>query len=287
MDKQMPESAKTQSKELDSEQSAKTENQEAEPLAQHNPELDTATPAEIASAAYSFESDKLMTVVEHLDELRVRIIRSLIAIAISFFAALFCAKDIVRALEAPAGTITFQALSLEEPLFVFFKVASYAAIIIALPYILFEISQFISPGLRPQERRILAPIVIGSPMLFVCGTLFAYFLVLPPMLHFFGSFGEGVTPIHQRLDFYISLVCTVLMYMGLCFQLPVVIFAISFTGLIGSSHLLKVWRYAVFAAALVAAIITPDPTAISMLIVMAALVALYFLSIAMLKLFGR
>jgi sec-independent protein translocase protein TatC len=277
MDKDMPESP------IEIKADAKSQ----DPQTQVPSPSDTATPAEIASAEYSFASDKMMTVVEHLDELRFRIIRCLIAIGIAFAAALFCAKEIVRALEAPAGTITFQALSLEEPLFVFFKVASYAAIIIALPYVLFEVSQFLSPGLRPQERKVLAPIVIGSPILFVCGALFAYFLVLPPMLHFFGSFGEGVTPIHQRLDFYISLVCTVLLYMGLCFQLPVIIFAISFTGLIGSAHLLKVWRYAVFAAALVAAIITPDPTAISMLIVMAALVALYFLSIAMLKVFGR
>lgn len=75
--------------------------------------------------------------------------------------------------------------------------------------------------------------------------------------------------------------------MGLCFQLPIVLFALSFTGLVSSSQLIKVWRYAIFAAALVAAIITPDPTAVSMLIVMAALTGLYFLSVGLLKVFGR
>jgi sec-independent protein translocase protein TatC len=107
------------------------------------------------------------------------------------------------------------------------------------------------------------------------------------MLHFFGAFGSGVAPINQRLDFYISLVSSILLYMGLCFQLPIIIFALSLTGIINSNMLLKVWRYAVFGASVLAAIITPDPTAISMLIVMAALIGLYFLSVLLLKLCGR
>jgi sec-independent protein translocase protein TatC len=228
-----------------------------------------------------------MTVIEHLDELRLRIIRCIIAIAVSCGGMLFFAKDIVRALEAPAGNISFQALSLEEPLLVYLKVTFYAGLIVSLPYILWEASRFVAPGLRPNERRILSPIVFGGPLLFVCGAAFAYYCVLPPMLHFFGTFGQGITPVHQRLDFYISLVSSLLLYMGLCFQLPVVIFALSFTGLVNSTHLLKVWKYAVFGASVAAAIITPDPTAFSMLIVMGALVGLYFLSIALLKVFGR
>lgn len=235
----------------------------------------------------SSQDEKLMTIVEHLDELRNRIIRCLLVIGVAFLIALWLAKDAVRILEAPAGNITFQALSLEEPLLVYFKVAFYIAIVLALPYVLFEASLFIAPGLKKEERKMLLPIVIGGPILFVCGAAFAYNLVLPPMLHFFGSFGQGITPINQRLDFYVSLVSSILLYMGLCFQLPIVLFALSFTGLVSSGQLMKVWRYAIFTAALIAAIITPDPTAISMLIVMGALVGLYFLSVGLLKVFGR
>ena len=228
-----------------------------------------------------------MTVVEHLDELRGRLIRCLVVLFLTFLLSLYLAKDVVRLLEAPAGNITFQALSLEEPLLVYFKVAFYTALILALPYVLFEISRFVAPGLKKNERAMLLPVVIGGPILFVLGVAFAYKFVLPPMLFFFGSFGQGITPINQRLDFYISLVSSILLYMGLCFQLPIALFALSFTGLVSSRQLLHIWRYAIFAAALVAAIITPDPTAISMLIVMAALVGLYFLSLGLLKLFGR
>lgn len=245
------------------------------------------TNLESQSNEASSGEEKLMTVVEHLDELRGRIIRCLIVIGLAFLAALWLAKDAVRILEAPAGNISFQALSLEEPLLVYFKVAFYIAVVLALPYVLFEASLFVSPGLRKEERKMLVPIVVGGPILFIAGAAFAYKFILPPMLFFFGSFGQGITPIHQRLDFYVSLVSSILLYMGLCFQLPIVLFALSFTGLVSSGQLLKVWRYAIFAAALVAAIITPDPTAISMLIVMAALTGLYFLSVGLLKLFGR
>ncbi len=232
-------------------------------------------------------AEGLMTVVEHLDELRGRLIRSIVYIAVALVAALFFTKDILRYLEAPAGNISFQALSLEEPVLVFFKVAFYTALIVASPLILFELAQFISPGLTRRERAIMAPIVVGSPLLFVCGAAFAYFLLLPPMLHFFGSFGVGVSPINQRLDFYISLVSSILLYMGLCFQLPILIFALSFTGIVSSKLLISIWKYAVAGITVIAAIVTPDPTAMSMLMVMGALIALYFLSVLLLKVFGR
>lgn len=237
--------------------------------------------------ANSSNQEKVMTVVEHLDELRGRLIRSIVYIALSGgFALIFC-KRILRFLEAPAGNITFQALSLEEPLVVFFKVAFYCGLIIASPFVLFEVSQFVGPGLTKKERQVMKPIMVLSPLLFCAGAAFAYYCLLPSMLHFFGSFGQGITPINQRLDFYISLVTTILLYMGICFQLPIVIFALSYTGLVTSKLLISIWKYALFGSAVVAAVITPDPTAFSMLLVMAALTALYLISILLLKLCGR
>jgi len=225
-----------------------------------------------------------MTVIEHLDELRNRILRSIAYVFVAFIVALFFTKDILRLLEAPAGNISFQALSIEEPLIVFFKVAFYVSLVAASPFLLWEVSRFVSPGLTRKERSVLTPVVIGGPILFVCGALFAYHGLLPPMLHFFNSFGQGVAPINQRLDYYISLVSSILLYMGLCFQMPIIIFALAMAGIVTSSMLTKIWRYAIFGTALVACVITPDPTAFSMLIVMAALNSLYILSIIILKL---
>ncbi len=228
-----------------------------------------------------------MTLVEHLTELRDRLVRCLAYVGSAFALSLYLGRHIIEFLQKPAGDMKFQALSIEEPLIVYFKVCFYASLIIASPFILSEVSRFIAPGLTRKERQIVTPALVGGPILFVCGAAFAYYLLLPTMFHFFNTFGQGIAPIHQRLDFYMSLVASILLYMGLCFQLPIVIFALSFTGLVTSNQLIKIWRYAVFAASLVALVITPDPTAFSMLLVMGALVGLYVISVLMLKLFGR
>lgn len=239
----------------------------------------------------SLESDdgngKVMSVVDHLDELRNRLIRTLIVFVIAMGATFSFGKEIIQFLEKPAGKMTFQALSIEEPLLVYCKVAFYAALVLVAPYILFEISAFVAPGLRKNERRLIAPIVLGGPLLFVTGAAFCYYMVLPPMLGFFNSFGVGISPVQQRLDFYISLVTTMLFYMGICFQLPIVLFALSLAGIVNSRQLMKVWRYAVVGSSVAAAVITPDPTFISMVIVWAALLGLYFFTIGLLKVFGR
>lgn len=231
--------------------------------------------------------EKMMTVIEHLEELRVRLIRSIVYVGAGMIVAFLGGKHILNILKAPAGNISFQALSLEEPVLVYLKVAFYSGLVLSSPLILYEICQFISPGLTRKERTVLIPVVVGSPVLFACGAAFAYFCVLPSMLNFFGTFGEGVIQVNQRLDFYVSLVSSFLLYMGLCFQLPLIIFALSFAGLVTSRQLISIWRYAFFAAGIVAAVVTPDPTAFSMLVTMAALVALYGLSIALLKFCGK
>ncbi len=237
----------------------------------------------------SFEDDSrsYMSVIDHLDELRARLITIIIYLVIAFIVSLFFTKPVLKLLEAPAGHITFQSLSIEEPLFVFFKITFYLALAITAPLILGQIYLFIKPGLTKNERKMVQPLLIGSPLLFYMGVYFAYTCLLPAMLHFFLNFGQGICPINQRLDFYISLTTSILFYLGLCFQLPIVLFVLSLAKVVNSTMLLKVWRYAIFAATIVSAIITPDPTAFSMLIVLTALSSLYFFSILLIKLFGN
>ena len=104
-----------------------------------------------------------MTVVEHLEDLRIRVIRSIAYITLSFFISFIFTKDIMRILQKPAGDITFQALSIEEPVMVFFKVSFYTALIIASPLILFEVSRFVGPGLTTKEKRVVTPVLVGGP----------------------------------------------------------------------------------------------------------------------------
>ncbi len=230
---------------------------------------------------------KVMSVIDHLDELRQRLLRALGVFAVAMGICFYYGRDIIRILEVPGKGMQFQALSIEEPILVYFKVSFYAAIALSAPFWLWEVAGFISPGLKKKERQILAPIIVGGPLLFALGAVFAYYFVLPPMLSFFTAFSGPIAPVQQRLDYYVSLVTTMIFYMGICFQLPIVLFALSIAGIVTSRHLIAVWRYAIVGASVVAAVITPDPTVISMLIVMAALVALYFFTIILLKLFGR
>ena len=126
-----------------------------------------------------------MSIVDHLDELRTRIVRCVIYITLGVLVGLCLAKTILRILEAPAGNISFQALSMEEPILVVMKVAFYAGLILASPLVLFEICRFVAPGLTSKERQILMPIVIGSPLLFICGAAVAYFFLLSLNAPFF------------------------------------------------------------------------------------------------------
>jgi sec-independent protein translocase protein TatC len=253
----------------------------------HEPAAELPAPLENPQTAEEEGDGKVMSVVDHLDELRTRLVRSLAVFCLAMIFTFSFGREIISFLEIPGKGMTFRALSIEEPVIVYLKVSFYAAIILAAPYILYEVSAFVAPGLKRKERRILAPIVVGGPLLFVAGAAFAYYLALPPMLAFFNAFGNPIAPIQQRLDYYVSLVTAMLFYMGICFQLPIVLFTLSLAGIVNSRQLLSVWRYAVVAASMVAAVITPDPTVISMLIVFAALVALYFGTIMLLKMFGR
>lgn len=229
----------------------------------------------------------VMSVVDHLDELRTRLIRSLLVLSLAIAVSFVFGRDIIRFLEEPAKGMHFQALSIEEPVLVYFKVSFYAALVIACPYLVFEIFSFVSPGLKRKERNVILPVILLGPLLFLSGGFFCYYLVLPPMFAFFNSFSGPIAPVQQRLDFYISLVTTMIFYMGICFQLPIVLFALSLAGIVNSRMLLSLWRYALLTSSVVAAVITPDPTVISMLIVMAALSGLYFFTVLLLRAFGR
>lgn len=233
------------------------------------------------------DDDKVMSVIDHLDELRTRLLRALGVFALAMGISFYYGREIIQILEIPGKGMQFQALSIEEPIMVYFKVSFYAAIALSAPFWLYEVAGFIAPGLKKKERQVLAPVIIGGPLLFALGAVFAFYFVLPPMLAFFTAFSSPIAPVQQRLDYYISLVTTMIFYMGICFQLPIVLFALSIAGIVSSRHLIAVWRYAIVGSSVLAAIITPDPTVISMLIVMAALVALYFFTIILLKLFGR
>jgi Tat protein translocase TatC len=137
-------------------------------------------------------NDVEMSLVDHLEELRQRVFRSLIAIVMGALACLLAVKPLVRLLEEPAGSIRFLQLAPGEFLFVSFKVAGYAGLTLAIPYVLYQGLAFVLPGLTRNERRLIAPAVAGSAVLFFAGLAFSWWALIPAALGFLVSYGADV-----------------------------------------------------------------------------------------------
>jgi sec-independent protein translocase protein TatC len=149
-------------------------------------------PADPDSYPDSFPGEVEMTLVEHLEELRRRILRSLLALVLAAAACLAFVRPLVRLLELPAGEIRFLQLAPGEFLFVSLKVAGYGGLTLALPYMLYEALAFVLPGLSRQERRLVAPAVAASALLFAGGLVFAWWALVPAALNFLVSYGADV-----------------------------------------------------------------------------------------------
>ncbi len=163
-----------------------------------------------------------MSLFDHLEELRQRIFYVLIAVAIAITCCFFAVKPIVQLLEVPAQGVKFLQLAPGEYFFVSFKVAAYTGLMLSTPFILYQITQFVLPGLTRRERRLLGPVVLGSSVLFLGGLVFAYLLLIPAALKFFISYGADVVEQLWSIDKYFEFVLLLLFCTGVAFQIPVI-----------------------------------------------------------------
>lgn len=191
--------------------------------------------------------------------------------------------------EAPPATGDLR-LMFTAPLEFFFtklKLAGFGAVVLTFPVLAWQVYAFVAPGLYKRERYAFLPFLVAAPVLFLMGAALVYFLILPFVLWFSLSqqiMGAGVVvELLPKVSDYLTLVTTLLLAFGLCFQLPVVLTLLGLAGIVNSAMLWKGWRYAVFAVVVVAAIVTP-PDPISQLMLAAPIIALYFVSIGCVKL---
>ena len=226
-------------------------------------------------------NDVEMSLVDHLEELRQRVFRSLIAIVLGALACLFAVKPLVRLLEEPAGSIRFLQLAPGEFLFVSFKVAGYAGLSLAIPYVLYQGLAFVLPGLTRNERRLIAPAVAGSAVLFFAGIAFSWWALIPAALGFLVSYGADVVEPIWSIERYLDFVLLLMLSTGLAFQLPVLQLLLGLFGLVRWKRMLSAWRWVVLIAALAGAVLTPSTDPITMSLLAGAISGLFFVGVAL------
>ncbi|MEO0825818.1 MAG: twin-arginine translocase subunit TatC [Cyanobacteria bacterium J06639_16] len=231
--------------------------------------------------------DVEMSLFDHLEELRMRIFYALIAIVVGVVACFTQVNRIVSVLEIPAQGAKFLQLSPGEYFFVSIKVAAYSGILLVSPLILYQIIQFVLPGLTRRERRFLGPIVLGSSVLFFAGLAFSYFALIPAALNFFISYGQDVVEQLWSIDRYFEFVLLLMFSTGLAFQIPVIQLLLGLLGIVNSKRMLQGWRYVLLGAAVLGAVLTPSTDPITQSLLAGAVLFLYFGGIFMVKAIGR
>ncbi len=225
-----------------------------------------------------------MTLIQHLEELRGRILRSLLALAIGFSVCFFFSKPVFRFLQRPileylpAGKkLVF--LKVTDPFVLYMKVAALGGLFLVLPYLLFQVWRFIAPGLYRKEKRYSLPFIFFGSFFFLAGGVFAYYVAFPYAVQFLINVGEDFEPAITGPS-YLSFLLTVILGMALMFELPVFIFALSAIGVVSPRSLLRNFRWAVLIIVTVAAVITPTPDVFTLSVFAVPTIALYLLGVA-------
>lgn len=277
-----------------------TPSSDLETTAQRNPsddDLNRLDPATLGDDATNHITDPdngdeslddvEMSLFDHLEELRRRIFYALIAIAIGIAGCFLAVKPIVQLLEVPARGVKFLQLAPGEYFFVSLKVAAYSGILVASPFVLYQIIQFVLPGLTRRERRFLGPIIFGSTFLFVGGLVFAYLALIPAALNFFINYGADVVEQLWSIDRYFEFVLLLLFSTGLAFQIPVIQLLLGLLGIVSAKQMLSGWRYVVLGAAILGAILTPSTDPLTQSLLAGAVLGLYFGGTGLVKLIGH
>jgi sec-independent protein translocase protein TatC len=233
-------------------------------------------------------SGKQMSFLEHLEELRQRLIRSVLAIVVGFGICFYFSDKIYRYLARPL-TDTLHALNMSDklvytnptdPFNLYIKLSLVAGLFLSSPFILWQVWLFISPGLYRHEKRYVWPFVILTSSLFMSGGLFAYKMAFPAALRFLVVFGKQFQPMIS-INEYWNLALTIIVGVGLVFELPVIILLLSLFGIVTPRFLIRNIRYAILITAVVAAAIAPTPDFTTLFMFWIPMVGLYIFSIGL------
>lgn len=219
--------------------------------------------------------DVELTLFEHLNELRKRLVRAAIALVIGTVISIIFTTRALQILIIPLGNNVPQTISPTESFVVYFRIALLGGVTLAMPMIVYQIIRFILPGLLPHERRYLYFLIPGVGVCFAGGVAFASLIMLPAAINFLQGFLETIIQNQWTLDNYIGFVTRVLFWMGIVFQTPLLIFFLAKLNIVTAKQLGRFRKYAVLIISIVAALVTPTPDPINMMIVMLPLYLLY------------
>ena len=232
------------------------------------------------------ESMPTMGFLDHLEELRRRIVYSIVAMVVGFFACWFSAPRLVGLMQKPIVEVLHRYglpeklvyLNPVDPFNLYLKVAGVAGVFVTSPFVLYQIWLFIAPGLYRHEKRYVTPFMLSSVTLFLLGGYFGYRVVYPQALAFLIDFGKQFQPM-ITIEEYTSLFVTIILGMGLIFEMPILVFFLAMMGIVSPKWMWRNIRYSILGIFIVAAILTPTPDVVNMCIFAAPMVALYVFSI--------
>jgi len=234
-----------------------------------------------------------MPLMQHLEELRTRLLICFLAVGVGFVVSYFFSRQIFELLikpwvnAMPAGQpakLIYTAP--HEAFFVYMKVSFITGTLLAIPVILWQVWRFVAPGLYANEKKYMLPVMFCSCLCFVSGVSFGYFVVIPVAFKFFASFSsEFITPMLRTTE-YLAFANKMLLCFGLAFQLPVFAFFLAKLGVINSSFLKRKRKWAVVVILIAAAVLTPSPDVVSQLLMALPLLVLYEVSVWIVHFFG-
>jgi sec-independent protein translocase protein TatC len=232
-----------------------------------------------------------MSFLEHLDELRQRLVRSAIALCVGFGICWGFREQIFHFMTAPLRSAGFKDqfiyTSPADALMLYMQMAFFLGIFVVSPYLLWEVWGFISPGLYKNEKLYVVPFILFGSLFFVGGAGFGHFFLFPRTFSFLGGFGGSDMKFMPKIDEYWTFYSWFLLGLGLVFQIPVIIFVLARVGLVTPGLLLRGWKFAVIGSFVVAAFITPTPDMVNQTMLALPMIGLYLIGVTVAWLFVK
>ena len=232
-----------------------------------------------------------MSFLDHLEELRSRLVKSLIALVVGFGVAWNYHEEIFHFMVGPLRDfdprLKLIATVPTETIMIYMKMSFFVGIFIAAPFLLYQVWAFISPGLYAHEKGYAIPFVLFGTVFFVSGAAFGHYVLFPVALRFLGTFGGADVQFLPRITEYYEFYSWFLLALGIVFQVPVVIFVLARIGIVTAGFLLRQFKWAVLVSFIVSAIVTPTPDVVNQTLLALPMIVLYLLGVVVAFLFGK